>query len=285
MMKSNPIRFAFFGTPVIAVAALDALLAHGYIPTVIVTSPDRPQGRGMHVAASAVKQWAEKNSVPVLQPETLDAVFKKELASYDLDLGIVVAYGAIIPASILSIPRRGILNVHPSLLPKYRGASPIESAILAGDSDTAVSLMLMDEKMDHGPVLKTEPLNIENKKASQVKQEAGTIGGGMLALIMPEWITERVEAVPQNHAKATFTKKIKKEDGLIDPVGSPELALRKIRAFDEWPGAYFFVEKNGKKMRVVVKDATLREGALVITRAVPEGKKEMNEREFSDWNK
>ncbi len=280
-------KFVFFGTPETAVLVLEKLREKELVPSLVVTTPDKPQGRGLTLASSPVKKWAEKEGIPVLQPQKLsDPDFAKQLADESWDLFVVVIYGKIIPKNVLEIPRRGILNVHPSLLPKHRGPSPVISQILHETSlaDVGVSIMLLDEEMDHGPVLAQKNIVGETNKwplgARALYTILGEKGGQLLGEIIPPWVAGTVSETPQEHDKATYCKKTEKEDGLIDLSGKAEENYRKILAYEIWPRTYFFAEKNGKKIRVVITEATLQEGALVIKKVIPEGKKEMTFAEF-----
>ncbi len=279
----NSKAFVFFGTDAFSAVVLAELKKAGFLPARVVTAPDRPKGRGLALTPPPAKLWAIENSVPVLQPERLDSAVAGQLSKVNSSLFVVASYGAILPKEILAIPKHGTLNVHPSLLPKYRGASPIESAILADDRDTGVSIMLMDEQMDHGPIVALERIQDSGFRiqewppsASVLKAECARIGGELLAKTIPLWLAGKIQAVPQDHAKATYTKKIKKEDGLIRLADDPYKNFLKIRAFDGSIGTFFFTERNGKKLRVAIKDAKFAEGALTLTRVVPEGRKEMS---------
>ncbi|MEK7582007.1 MAG: methionyl-tRNA formyltransferase [Patescibacteria group bacterium] len=279
-LTSNEIskaKIVFFGTPDFAVTILETLKEKGVMPNIVVTRVDKPQGRKMILTSPPVKIWAQKNNIPVLQPEKLDYDFLYKLKTTDCELFIVAAYGKILPKTILEIPLKGVLNVHPSLLPKFRGPSPIESAILAGEKETGVTIMLLDEEMDHGPTIKSEKLKIKNEiKASELEKELARIGGNLLADIIPKWIAGEIKTKEQNHSEATYTQKIKKEDGLIDLNGNAEENYCKYRAFDAWPGIYFFVNKK----RVIIKNVELTNGEFKINRVLPEGKKEMNYPDF-----
>ncbi len=294
MLMNNP-HFAFFGTPEFAAIILDELEQKGFIPTLVVTAPDKPKGRKLIVTPSEVKVWATARNIPALTPTKLsDEDFLAALTVADCNLFIVAAYGKIIPRGVLGIPEHGVLNVHPSLLPKFRGASPIESAILSNESHTGVTIMLLDEEMDHGPIVaqrqykgltfaKVRPLQRSDlccpPKGSVLTHDLAHFGGALLVEIIPEWMSG-LKAVPQDHTQATYTKKITKEDGLIDLADDPLKNYKKIRAYDNWPGAYFFIEHNEKKIRVHVTEAVYTEGKLTITRVIPEGKKEMSYEDF-----
>lgn len=274
----NKYSIVFFGTPSFAVSVLEELTKTGIVPSLIVTAPDRPQGRGLLLTPPPVKLWAEKNFVSTLEPEKLDDAFIETLSSEGpFDLFIVAAYGKIIPKAVLAIPRKGTLNVHPSLLPKYRGASPVEGAILSGEKETGVSIMLLDEEMDHGPVLMQETVSLAPLPfARDLEETLAHRGGALLARIIPLWLEGTMKAEEQDHGKATFTKKIKKEDGLLLNTDSDETKWRKFRAYTPWPGIYFFM---GEK-RIVVKDAMFENGIFTITRVTPEGGKEMPYKDF-----
>lgn len=284
------IDFVYFGTPELSAQILEHLKGAGLLPALIVTNPDRPQGRNMIVTPPPVKVWATKNSIPYLQPETLsDTNFVGQLSKVSFQLFIVVAYGKIIPQLILDLPEKGTLNIHYSLLPKYRGASPMESAILKDDKDVGVTIMLMDSKMDHGPViasrrLENNELGITNKewpmKASELRKTCNELGAKLLIETIPKWIDGKIEAVPQEHSNATYTKKFEKTDGEIDLSGDAYQNFLKIQAFEDSIGTYFFMKKNDKMIRAVIKEAFFKDNLLKITRVVPEGKKEIDYQDF-----
>lgn len=279
--NKSSLNMVFFGTPLLAVWVLEELEKGGILPSLVVTAPDKPAGRKLLLTPSPVKVWAAKHGIPILEPEKLDSNFISALKTEIYDLFIVAAYGKLIPKEMLGIPKHGILNVHPSLLPKFRGASPIISAILSGEKETGTSIMLLDEQMDHGPIVAQESLDISDiPKASELGERLARLGGGMLVDLIPKWVTGNLKAREQDHAEASHCGKIIKEDGLINLADDPEKNYRKIRAFDEWPRACFFSERKGKKIRVVIKDARLEDGKLVITRVLPEGKKEMDYTDF-----
>lgn len=283
MSQKENIKFAFLGTPQLSAEILEHLKIQGFLPSIIITNPDRPQGRKMVVTPTPVKMWAIKNGIQYLQPENLkDSNFIEKL-SVDFELFVVVAYGKILSKEILSIPKKGTLNIHYSLLPKYRGASPIESAILNDDRNTGVSILLLDEKMDHGPIVAMERLNLTSQmpefawplKASELRSQMNQVAGKLLSEVIPKWMAGEINAIPQNHDEATYTKKFEKEDGLLDLTADPYKNFLKINAFDDSIGTYFFAEKNDMKIRVIVKDAKFESGRLTLVSVVPEGKKEM----------
>lgn len=282
-VRDLKIPFVFFGTGEIAVGVLSELEAAGRTPNLIVTSPDRRAGRGNTLTPSPVKLWALERSLAILQPEKLDADFVSQLAARSSSLFVVVDYGAFLPKKLLAIPARGTLNMHPSLLPRLRGPSPIRSAILNDEKDVGVSVMLVDEKMDHGPIVAQKKVVVPEwpPRGRELDALMAREGGALLAEFLPLWASGEIEAREQNHDIATFSTMFSKEDGLLDLVtGDPYQNLLKIRAFEGWPGTYSFFERSGKRIRVQILDAHLENKKLIIERVKPEGKGEMSYEEF-----
>lgn len=280
--NKSAINFAFFGTPDISIEVLDELASHGLIPSLIITAPDRPTGRGMQITPPPVKVWAQAHNIEILQPEKIDQNFILRLSLGIWDVFVVVAYGKILPKALLEIPKYGTLNVHPSLLPRWRGPSPVRAGILAGDKGYGVTVMLLDEKMDHGPILAQKVFEVTElpPHASTLEHALMHAGGALLSEALPNFCQGRIIPVPQNHEAATFCKKITKEDGLLDLSAGAEENLRKIRAYEEWPGTYAFFIKDNKNIRVKIIDAHIDNGKLVIDNIVPEGKRAMPYSEF-----
>jgi methionyl-tRNA formyltransferase len=279
--SSKPL-FVFFGTPRFAVRVLDALEAQGLTPALVVTASDKPRGRGLVMTPAPAKVWALEHDIDVVTPATLkDDTFASELANTNWDVFVVAAYAKLIPTSILNIPRRGALNVHPSLLPKFRGPSPAVSAILADERSTGVSIMLMDEHMDHGTIVAQAKVEVEEDdwppKGSLFEDLLATEGGNLLAETLPFWIEGDITPEVQDESKATFTKKFIDTDSLIDLNGDPRQQLLKIRAFDKNPRAHFFTS-DGK--RIIITEAVIHEGKLEISKVIPEGKKETLYKDF-----
>jgi methionyl-tRNA formyltransferase len=278
----NQIRFAFFGSSEFSIITLNTLEGLGLTPSLIVTTPDKPKGRKLVITPTLVKIWAEKREIKVITPAKLDNQSVEELnrlnSELNLDLFVVASYGKIIPESVLDIPKYKCLNIHPSLLPKYRGASPIQSAILADDRNTGVSIMVMDKEMDHGPLIARIEHTPEKwpLKLIELKNLLGKIGAEKLAEIMPKWVSGEIKPEEQNHNEATFTKKITKEDGLINLSDKPYNNFLKFCAFSEWPKAYFFIGEAENKTRIIIRDADFKENKLIIKRVIPEGKKEID---------
>ncbi len=259
-------KIVFLGTPEFSVKILEIMKQSGFTPNLIITAPDKPVGRKMELTPSPVKSWAKKNNIPVEYDY-------KSLIAFNPDLCIVASFGKIIPVDILKIPKYGFINVHPSLLYKFRGASPIQSAMLSGEKETGVTIMLMNEKMDEGPILTISNLKSQISKLSykELEEKLAELGGELLVETIPKWIKGEIKPKPQEHEKATYCKKITKEDGLIDWSETPEIIERKIRAYNPWPGAYTFID--GK--RLIIAQAERKNTSLKIKRVKPEGKNEM----------
>ncbi|MDP4020935.1 MAG: methionyl-tRNA formyltransferase [Candidatus Adlerbacteria bacterium] len=284
--KNNPL-FAFFGTPRFAVVVLDALEAHGLLPALVITAPDKPAGRGQKLTPAPAKVWALGRGIDVLTPATLKddppaGGVVAELGNTDWDVFVVAAYGLLIPNKILDIPRRGALNVHPSLLPKFRGASPVLSAILADERTTGTTIMQVAEKMDAGPVVAQARVEIAPEdwppKGSVLEDMLAQEGGNLLAEVMGPWVLGEITPEPQDEAGVTFTKKFTDQDALIDLNADPHQNLLKIRAFDTNPRAYFVEPsaKLGVNKRIIITEAELKDGQLEILKVIPEGKKEVD---------
>ncbi len=273
--KMNNINFAFWGTPEVASTTLGELINAGYIPSVVITNPDRPAGRGLALTPSPVKILAEKNNIPVLTPEKIDTEFTLLLSTYSIQLNIVVAYGNILPKSIIDMPVHGTLNIHYSLLPKYRGAAPLEGALLSGDTVTGVTIQKMVYKLDAGDIIATKevPISTEITK-DDLREVLIKTGAQLLIQIIPEYISGNIEPIPQDESLSTHIGKIKKEDGLINISDDANTNYNKYRAYSGWPGIYL-IDENSK--RVKITKARLESGRFVIERIIPEGK---NERDY-----
>ena len=286
-------KIAFFGGSEFSVYVLNELKAHGILPGLIITTPDKPKGRKLVLTPTPVKVWAQKNDIEVIDPSSLkkdNASLLYKLQALSFNLFLVASYGKIIPKEIFNIPEKKTLNIHPSLLPKYRGASPIQSQILndAGSPEhgggVGVTIMQIDEGMDTGPVVIQKNIVTESWPLGRKELEKilATEGARLFAHILPEWIKGAIDPIIQNEDEAIYCKKVEKEDGEIQiDLNNPPTDkvayqnLLKIKAFEEWPTAYFFVERNGKKMRIIVTDATIKNDILKILKVIPEGKKEM----------
>ena len=291
MYKTN---FVFWGTPDVASETLEILKQNDFLPSLIITAPDRKSGRGMQMQESPVAIFAKENKIECLKPENLTkeeinvalgtlaqtdgasrAIFQQENMrgeQSNINFFLVVAYGKIIPEEILNIPKLGSINVHYSLLPKYRGASPVESAILNGDQETGVSIQKMVYQMDAGPILAEEKVIIgETETAPELRKRLIKIGGELLVKTLPDFIEGKIKARPQE-GEATHCKKIKKEDGLIDLNDDAVKNYNKFRAYANWPRTFFF--KDNK--RIIITKARLENNKFTIEKIIPEGDKEID---------
>lgn len=285
MPESNlqSVPFAFFGSPEFSVVVLEQLLEHNLRPSLVVTAPDKPKGRGQKEQPPPVGVWAKKHNIPLLQPEKITDEFIKNIEEQAPENGwslfVVVAYGHILPTKLIYLPHRNTLNVHPSLLPRLRGPAPIREAILS-ENKTGVSIIELDEKLDHGPIVAQEAVTVEDWPPTYtvLKDKLAKTGGELLAQTIPDWIDGKVAATPQDDSQASYSRKFSAEDGEINLEGDPHTNLRKIRAFTEWPKAHFF--KNGK--RILITKAHLQEGELIIDKVKPAGGKEISYQKFED---
>jgi methionyl-tRNA formyltransferase len=233
-------RIVFMGSPDFAVPSLHALVEAGHEVAGVVTQPDREAGRGRRLAAPAVKIAAQELGIPVLQPRGLrrpEAI--EELAALRPELIVVAAFGQILRRNVLDLPKHGVLNVHASLLPRWRGASPVTAAILAGDEQTGVSIMLLDEGLDTGPVLTAQSTPIEDvDTGGTLTARLALMGAALLVETIPDWIEGRIEARPQDETVATYAPRIDKEAGRLDWTQPAVQVWRQVRAFNPWPGAH-----------------------------------------------
>lgn len=266
--------FLFFGTPYVARDTLALLVERGFTPEAVITSPDAPSGRGLTLTPSPTKEWAEAHGLPVHTPEKLDVA---EFAPYGADFAIVVAYGKILPKAFIEAFPKGVLNVHYSLLPKYRGASPVEAALRSGDTETGVTIQRMVYALDAGDIVAQRSVAIDDMEtARELKPRLIQEGAELLVQSLPGYLSGSITPVPQDESQATHCGKIDKAEGELNLSGDPRTNWNTYRAFAESPGTYFFMERNGKRMRVKIVTAMFADGAFVPLRVVPEGKKEMD---------
>ncbi len=274
-------KYIFFGTPEFAAIVLEKLVEAGIPPALVVCAPDKPAGRKKIITPPPTKILAEKYNIGVLQPETL-ANFKSQITNHKPDFFVVAAYAKILSREILAIPRLGTIGVHPSLLPKYRGVSPIQSAILNNEKETGTILFLMDEGVDHGPVLAQEKLPIANSNYEKLLKELAELSGDLLIKTIPKFVEGKVTPLPQNEAGATYTKKFGLEDALVDLKNDPPKQIwLKIRALNPEPGVATALElKNGKKIRLKLLEADFKDNKLELKRVQPESKNPMSYKNF-----
>ena len=236
-------RVVFAGTPEFAVASLRAIVSAGVDVVTVFTQPDRPSGRGRKTTASPVKQYALKKNIEVRQPKHITVAVAEQLAALQPDVMVVVAYGLILPQALLDVPKFGCINVHGSLLPRWRGAAPIQRAIEAGDSESGISLMQMEAGLDTGPVLATAALAIEaNETAQTLHDKLAELGGKILAQALPAIAVDELIPQTQNESLSTYAEKLSKAEALIDWNQSAKTLDRKIRALNPWPVAQTIFE-------------------------------------------
>lgn len=276
--------FTFFGTPELAVFVLDELEKAGLVPARVVTAPDAPKGRGLILTPSPVKVWAQERGIHVDTPKSLKKLTEeefKQLFPGDHEFAILAAYGKIIPQNLIDIFPKGILNVHPSLLPLYRGASPLEYQLLDGVTEFGTTLMKLDVECDHGPIIGMRQITFDTYPTkAQLGEKGFREGGKMITQYLAPYLTGVLQPIEQDHSKATFTKKITKEMGELKLTDNSTENYRKFLAYEGWPGTYFFVDAHGKQNRIIIKGAKLVDGIFSPTRVIPEGKKEMNYEDF-----
>jgi methionyl-tRNA formyltransferase len=315
MMTNNhsDAKIIFWGTSEFAIPSLETLIEYGYRIAAVVTNPDALSGRKRILTPPAVKKQIVKSARPIeiLQPEDLTAI-RRTLLAINPDLYIVAAYGKILPKAILDIPKYGALNIHPSLLPRWRGPAPIQYTILNGDAETGVAIIKMDEKTDHGPIIAQRELGISKLQIANSKpaytelyNNLANLGAELLIDVLPKWIRGEIAPVPQDESKATYSKILTKANGRINWTKPAEEIERMIRAFNPWPGSWTIWTVKSQPLRLRIEQADLYEagphrgpkgtvsrdkkgamvvvcgrGNLEIKKLTPEGSKAMSAGEF-----
>lgn len=252
---TRPARTIFLGSGSFAVPVLAALARHPAVELLVaVTSPPRPAGRSQALQPTPVGQWAADNDLPTQTPERLRAPAAiDQLRALAPELLVLADYGQIVPAELLELPAHGALNLHPSLLPLHRGASPIPATILAGDEQTGVTLMLMDSGLDSGPIVAQESLGLTGAEtAPQLEEQLAIVAATLLAESLRSWLAGTIEPVAQSAAAATMTRPLRRADGALDPHRRALLLERQVRAYQPWPGSYLLIGND----RLVVWSAT-----------------------------
>ena len=302
-MVTAGLRVVFFGTPDFAVPPLEALLRSQHTVAGVITQPDRPRGRGQKTTDAPVKLVATAAAVPVLQPQRLkDPAFLEQLTALNADVGVVAAYGRILTDQVLAVPKRGLLNVHASLLPRYRGAAPVHRAVVAGERVTGVTIMRVVRALDAGPMLATvaRPIGV-NETSDDVEHDLARLGAALLVKTLDKLALGDVTETPQIESQATYAHKLTKEDGLVDWSSPAERIHDLIRGLHPWPHAFTFLgsrrfilrqsqwtdkQTTGVVPGTVVEAAGDRlavaagTGVLEITEIQAEGKRPMTVREF-----
>ena len=265
-------RVVFMGTPRFAIEQLRALVLNGYDVAAAYTRKDKPSGRGQSVAYSPVKQAALDLDIPVIQPASLrNAAAQAELATFNPELIVVAAYGLILPQEVLILPRFGCVNIHPSLLPRHRGAAPVMSTILEGDKWGGVSLMKMDAGLDTGSVIAQSKVLVRDDDTTEsLTDKLSIISAQMLVDILPRWIKSEVQLRPQDDSQATYFKMVAKESGEIDWTLPSGVLWRQVRAYQPWPGSY--TRFGGKVLKILEAHPIVGESAEPSGRVVSLGK-------------
>jgi methionyl-tRNA formyltransferase len=300
----SPLRLVFFGTPEFAVPALDALLHSRHSVVGVVTRPDRARGRGQKTSVTPIKARALLANIPVLQPERLNETgFLAALTGLTVDLGIVVAYGRILTESVLAMPRLGLINVHASLLPRYRGAAPVHRAVIDGEPETGVTIMRMVKALDAGPMLATARRAIgPDETSAEVERDLARLGAPLLMSVVEALAAGPVPDVPQDDRAATYAHRIAREDGILDWTRPATVLHNLIRGLHPWPHAFTY--HRGKRL-ILLRSTPLEEdprrfaapgtiveasadkfrvatgaGTLAVTELQAEGRRPMTAREF-----
>ena len=270
-MDNKKIKSVFFGTPEISVHFLEKLKKNDFLFDLIITNPDRPTGRKKILTPSAVKIWAKENNIEILSPENLNGEILGKLKNYNLFF--VLAYGKILKKELLDLPEMGVWNLHPSLLPKYRGPSPIMSAILDDQKKTGISLMLLDEKMDHGPILSQQRVTVQEwKKNFEMEKEFSEIGAEMFLKTLKKFQGDEIFPKEQNHDEATFCKKYEKSDMELEFPFSKDNARKNFLKYIAFPKPFFVKENKRYILTSGIWNPDKKE--FEIKKVIPEGKKE-----------
>jgi len=307
MKQAIKLRIIFMGTPLFAKEILEALIKNSYNIIAVFTQPDLPQGRKQEIVKSPVKILAETNQIPVYQPASLNDEVAEEIKKLKPDIIIVAAYGKILPPKILNIPGFGCINVHASLLPKFRGPSPIQNALLAGMKETGITIFLMNQGIDTGDILAQEKIKINpDDTAQSLSQKLSFLGAELLLKTLPPWVERKITPQKQDDSKTSLCQLIEREDGHIIWEEEAEKIYNKFRAFYPWPGIFGFWKNNDTLERLkfikiklenenssaVTRSAgevfkigdevavQTMKGAIILEEIQPEGKKPMTAKDF-----
>ncbi|MFA6414806.1 MAG: methionyl-tRNA formyltransferase [Candidatus Paceibacterota bacterium] len=268
----QPHKFVYFGTPAVASNTLEMLLLRGFTPALVVTSPDAPRGRGLVLTPSSVKSLSLTHEIPFLTPEQLTPEVIDSIKALGCDYAVCVAYGKIFPEALIAAFPLGVLNVHYSLLPKYRGATPLEAALLAGDMETGVTIQKMVRELDAGDIVAQAATPVApDETARELRPRLIELGATLLADTLPSYLAGDITPLVQDATFATRSGKFKKEDGQLDLAASAEENWNRYRAYADSIGTYFF--ENGKRMKIT--KASLVGEKFVVERVIPEGKREV----------
>ena len=245
-------KIVFMGTPHLSIPVLERIVDDGHEILAVYTQPDRTSGRGRRKAISPLKEYSVSKNYLVLQPENFRSNSSEinTLKKFDADIAVVAAYGILLPPEVLSAFQHGCINLHPSLLPKYRGASPVSSTILAGDKYTGVTIIQLDSGMDSGPILSQEKIKLQGDEfCDKLTMDLFMLGSKLVSKTISEFATGNIEIVQQDHDKATFTEKLSRNDGLIDWTKGFNRIWKEIRAYNPWPGSH--TKFKGKNLKII----------------------------------
>ncbi len=262
-------KIIFLGTPEFGSICLKKMIESGYKPNLVITNPDRPAGRGKKITESPVSRTAKEHGIPLIKPEKI-ADASAEIKKIEPDIMVVAAYGQYIPLWMIGLPKKGILNVHPSLLPKYRGSSPIQYAILNKEKKTGVTIMLINEEMDKGDILAVKEHPIRKEQTyEELFDDLALIGSELLVDTIPKWIDGEIKAKKQRDANSVYSKILDRYDGKIDWKNDAERIESQVRAFNPWPGSYtYFTFRNSNEEKLL---KILEGGILKQTKDGPFG--------------
>ncbi|MBI5621661.1 methionyl-tRNA formyltransferase [Candidatus Falkowbacteria bacterium] len=270
-------KVLFMGTPLFAAPSLDKLITEGYSIVGVVTQPDKPTGRDKTLTPPPIKQLAGKHRLPVFQFTKLNTEAIQTIVELKPDVIVLVAFGQLLPPALLDIPKFGVINLHPSLLPAYRGPAPIQTAILNGEKRTGLSLMLLDAEMDHGPILAQKTFDIlEDDTTESLTNSLACEGAEFLAAVLPQYLRGETKPQTQDHSVATYTRRLTRQDAQINWQDPAEKIYNQVRAYYPWPGAWVY--SAGKVVKIL--KTHLDAGELIIDTVQPEGKQPMSYNDY-----
>ncbi len=289
-MQNKNIKYIFFGSGALAESSLFTLYKNNLTPSLVITTPDKRSGRKMELQENIIKKWCQSKNIKFWQPESLKnlEISSSPLIEENFDLAIVASYPKILKENILKIPKYETLNIHPSKLPEYRGPSPIQSALLDGETKTYVSIIKLDNEIDHGPILIQKEIEILDEDNNEIlERKCGAIGGELILQILPHYLEGSLRLIEQDHSKATFTRKFEKFEGEINLNDDAEIVQNKFKAFLPHIPIFFKINHKNKEIRIKVSKININrefaKGKLakeIIEKVIPEGKNEMTFESF-----
>ncbi len=266
MSKIENISIGFFGTSIFALKSLSKLYENQVNIKFVVSQTPKPSGRGKRISDSPVSDFAKKKKLSLLCPDKLDEEFYNQISSYNIDFIVVVAYGKLLTNKILSLPKFFCLNIHGSILPKWRGAAPIQRAILNSDKKTGVSIMIVEENLDSGPVVMKKEVYIEkNDNAGTLHEKLSVIGSELILIALVDIFNNNYSTKKQKEKDATYAEKIIKNETKIDWSQNAQIINNKIRAFNPWPGAWTYLHTKNKKIRIKIVEAEVKNSSDTLT--------------------